>query len=120
VLLLLVLVLVVLLVLVLLVLVLVLVLLVLVLVLLLLLPVLLVLLLLLLLLAGEACGLLTLPPASGRVDDEDVEGEQGDAWKDAVEGRNEYAALPKVTARRSDLRVCVLVPLVSGVRSLLL
>ena len=52
--------------------------------------VLLLLLLLLLLppLADEAICLLTLPPASGRGNDEDVEGEQGDAWKDAVEGRS--------------------------------
>ena len=81
---------------------------------------LLLLLLLLPLLADESFGLLTLPPASGRGNDEDVEGEQGDAWKDAVEGRDEDAALQILTARRSDLRVCVLVPLVSGVRSLLL
>ena len=80
------------------------------------------LLLLLLLLADEAFGLLTLPPASGRGNDEDVKKEEGDAWKDAVGGRDEDAALQKLTARRSDLNVCVcmLVPLVSDVKSLLL
>ncbi len=67
--------------------------------------------LLVLVLANEASGLLTLPPASGRGDEEDVEREQGDAWKDAVEGRDEDAALQKLTARRSDVKVCMLVPL---------
>ena len=71
----------------------------------------LVLLVLVLVLADEAFCLLTLPPASGRGDEEDGEREQGDAWRDAVEGRDEDAALQKLTARRSDLKVCMLVPL---------
>ena len=75
------------------------------------------LLLLLLLLADEAFGLLTLPPASGRGNDEDVKGEEEGACEIAIEARSEDAPL---MARRSDLNVCVLVPLVPGVKSLLL
>ena len=82
--------------------------------LLLLLPLLLLLLSLLLLLADEAFASMMLPPAGGRGNDKNVETEEGDAWKDAVDGRNEDAAWQNLTARRSDLRVCVLVPLVSG------
>ena len=93
-------------------------------VLLLVLLVLLLLLLLLLLLvvvvADEAFGLLTLPPAGGRGNKEDVERGEGDAWKDVIEGRDKVTALQRPTARRSDLRVCVPVSLVSGGRGLLL
>jgi hypothetical protein len=64
--------------------------------------------------------LLLLPPASGRGSEEDVGREEGDAWKDTVEGGNEDVALQRLTARRSDLRVCALVCLVSRGRGLLL
>ena len=78
------------------------------------------LLLLVVVVADEAFGLLTLPPAGGRGNKEDVERGEGDAWKDVIEGRDKVTALQRPTARRSDLRVCVPVSLVSGGRGLLL